>query len=714
MQDNKHDGPELGVWRVSRKPRLRESLFNVIEHILVLVALLVLLSFIQTVTAAQPDFAEVKQGSLFYRSAQDEQYHTAPLLNTNLDMRVSGFINRAHLTQMFHNGSDDWVEGIYVFPLPENAAVDHLRIRIGERVIEGHIQEKKQARQTYERAKVRGQRATLVEQERPNMFTTSVANIGPYEKIVVEIEYQQPLSYDQGKFSLRIPLAITPRYIPGIAMAQDWPTMATPGHGYAPPTSQVPDADRITPPVIADQKINPVSVHIELDAGFALNRIKSTYHPVTIEDHGEGRYTINLAAGQVPSDHDFELTWEPEAGSAPQTALFCERVGEDWYYMGLVLPPQANTPHTKTLAREVIYVIDTSGSMGGVSIRQARAALLLALKRLRHGDYFNVIQFNSVTSQLFDAPKPANQLNLALASNYVRSLEAGGGTEMMGAMQQALAAQDEASRLRQVIFLTDGAVGNEDALFEYIRHHLGNSRLFTVGIGSAPNSHFMNKAAQFGRGKFTYIGNVNEVASKMQTLFAKLDSPLMRDLALRVAADGFELSPAHLPDLYEGEPLFFSARSRSDSGELLLTGMRQDAPWQARLSLQQGRTGEGIAQWWARDQIESLLDSVHDGADADSVRRQVIDLALQHHMVSKYTSLVAVDMTPGRPPQVPLHAQVVPVNLPQGQDAVKIFGMSAQTGTAQYLYWLLGVILLGLAIVLKWIAQRGGCHEQYE
>jgi len=705
MQHNKSEKQVIRIWGVARKPRLRERVLDIAEHLIVLVVFLLFLSFVQTVTAAEPDYTGIKQGTLFYRAAHDGQYRSAPVLDTDVDMRVTGYVNRAHLTQTFTNGSDEWVEGVYVFPLPENAAVDHMRIRIGDRVIEGQIKEKLEARKTYEQAKRAGKRTSLVEQERPNMFTTSVANIGPHETIRVEIEYQQTLVYDQGQFRLRLPLAITPRYIPGTPLDSE---QSSPGLGSATPTDQVADADRITPLVALDQKINPVSIHIELDAGFALSKIKSSYHPVTINNHGEGRYTINLAQGQVPSDHDFELVWTPEAGLAPQTALFSERVGNEMYYLGMILPPQVDGQESTTLPREVIYVIDTSGSMGGVSIRQARTALMMALKRLRSTDYFNVIQFNSVTDTLFDHPVVANMFNKTLATRYVMNLEAGGGTEMMDAMRKALSTNEDSQRLRQVIFLTDGAVGNEEALFKYIHQHLGNSRLFTVGIGSAPNSHFMSKAAQFGRGTFTYISRVTEVAEKMQTLFAKLDSPVMRDLTLEHGVNQFEMSPTHLSDLYLGEPLMFTARTDAVSGELVLNGLRQDQEWSSRLYLQQAKSGRGIAQLWARQRIDSLLDSIEDGADAGMVRQQVISLALSHHMVSKYTSLVAVDVTPVRPSSAPLNSLAVPVNLPQGQDAAKIFALQAQSGTAQNLYWLLGLVLLVMAGAMKLLANRRG------
>jgi len=660
---------------------------------------------VQTVTAGEAiEMEKISQGTLFYRSAHDGQLRTAPMLKTDVDMRVTGFINRAHITQTFHNGSDDWVEGVYVFPLPENAAVDHMRIRIGERVIEGKIKERAEAKKIYEKAKAQGKRTSLLEQERPNMFTTSVANIGPHEEVKIEIEFQQSLRYDQGQFQLRFPLAITPRYIPGNEQASTMQHV----NASSLKTDQVPDADRITPLVSLNKKINPVSIHIELDAGFPVDKISSSYHVIDQKEHGAGRYTITLAEGSLPADRDFELIWQPELAQAPRAALFREQVGDENYYLVMMLPPEQKSEKKQALPREVVYVIDTSGSMGGVSIRQAREALLLALNRLRPDDYFNVIQFNSGTDKLFDEAKPATLFNLGRARMYVSNLNAGGGTEMMSAMREALKKTDDTQRLRQVIFLTDGAIGNEDALFEYIRHHLGNSRLFTVGIGSAPNSHFMSKAAQFGRGTFTYIGDVNEVQKKMQDLFAKLDTPIMRDLKITQHLHDFEMWPQSLPDLYAGEPLMLTARSSIDTGEIQLFGKGQSDDWQVSFYLQQGNGGEGIGKLWARNKIDALLDSLHDGADKETVRSDIITLALNHHLVSKYTSLVAVDITPVRPQHEMLKSKAVPANLPHGQDAKKIFGIQAKTGTSQYMLFLLGCLFLVATLALFMFNQRRG------
>ena len=650
---------------------------------------------------------EVRQGTLYYRTAHDNRFRISPVMKTELDMRVTAMINRARVTQTFYNGSDDWVEGVYVFPLPENAAVDHMRIRVGNRLIEGKIKERAQAKKIYQRAKREGKRASLVEQERPNMFTTSVANIGPREKVHIEIEFQHDLQYDGGLFRLRLPFAITPRYIPGHTADKN----NINSHGSSQSTSQVPDADRITPFVVVNEKINPVSLHIELDAGFPLNDVRSTYHAINKQNHGEGRYSISLAEGDVPADRDFELVWEPVQGYEPRTALFHEEVAGEHYYFGMVLPPE-HEGRKQTLSREVVYVVDTSGSMGGISIQQARNALLLALKRLRPGDYFNVIQFNSFTSKLFPESKPVNSINKAIALRYVRNLEANGGTEMMSAMQQALKVENDKPRLRQIVFLTDGAIGNESALFEYIRHKLGQGRLFTVGIGAAPNSHFMTKAAKFGRGTYTHISKVSEVAEKMKALFAKLDSPVMRDLRINHALTGFELLPDKLPDLYLGEPVMFSLRTTEESGELVIEGKRVKLDWHKQLFLQQANEGKGVAQLWARHKIKQLMNSVYDGADGKKVRDEIVKIALQHHMVSKYTSLVAVDVTPVRPGDEILKTRAVPTNLPHGQQADKIFGLQARTGTAQYLLLVSGFILLMLALYLKTVIKfnkQAGC-----
>ena len=661
---------------------------------------------------------EVQSGTLLFKPKNGGDTLAVPRQATEVTIRVSGVVARATVRQTFRNPHDEWFEGIYVFPLPENAAVDHLKMRIGERVVQGEIKEKAAAKAAYEEAKAGGQRAALLEQERPNMFTSNVANIGPHDEIVVELEYQQTLRYDSGRFSMRFPTAITPRYSPGTMKIG-----GVPGSGWAANTNTVPDAARITPPVpmtgSLDEPLNPFKLTVELDAGVPLAAVDSPYHNIHVREIDAQRREIHLA-GNEWATRDFELTWKPVANRQPQAAFFTEKKADKTYGLLMVMPPAAAA--VKPLPREVIYIIDTSGSMEGTSIVQAREALQMAVERLPVGDSFNVIEFNSYAKALFDDAQPATQENIGTAVRWVKKLRAQGGTEMVLALNLALNGRESHDRIRQVIFLTDGAVGNEDQLFKLIAEKLGDSRLFTVGIGSAPNSYFMTKAAQSGRGTFTYIGKVDEVKEKMAGLFAKLESPVLKGVQVawpqpvNAIAGGMKVEawPQRVPDLYLGEPIVISAALAGAGGEVQLTGMNGDLPWKASLPVASASNGSGMGVLWAREKIGALTDSLREGKSEDEVRSAVVQVALEHHLVSKYTSLVAVDKTPVRRADDPLQTAALPGNLPDGTVHAAIFGGQQgelqgelpQGATDARLNLMLGLMLLLVASVLWQMRRR--------
>jgi len=631
----------------------------------------VTLLFASQAQAAEPP----QQGTLLLRPRAAGEPLSAPLLSTAVAFHVSGMVARARVVQTFRNPGNEWYEGVYVFPLPENSAVDRLRLRIGERVIEGEIQERAAAQRTYAAARTQGMRAALIDQERPNIFTTQVANIGPQETIVVELEYQEVLRYRDGRFSLRFPMVVGPRYIP----------------------RGVEDAARITPAVLRPQEgrppVNPVSIRVELDAGVPLGEISSPYHRVDVKVLGEARREIALADGSTPANRDFELRWSPRPGSAPQLAWFTEKQGGRYYALLMLLPPAAT--QGARLPREVIFVLDTSGSMAGASIRQAREALELALARLAPADRFNVIEFNSTAQALFPQAQEASPAQVQRAIGWVRGLEARGGTEMAAALNLALDGRDAGGRVRQVIFLTDGAIGNEEQLFRLIRSRLGGSRLFTVGIGSAPNSHFMSKAAQLGRGTFSYIGRIDEVGEKMAALFARLEAPVLTGVELRwPEAARAEAWPARIPDLYAGEPVVVSAALERLEGELRVSGVRAGQVWEARVPLAAGAGSAGMGSLWARAKVASLMDSMREGASQDAVREQVIALAIAHRLVTQYTSFVAVDRTPARTSDERLKLAELPTNLPEGWEYDKVFGELPQGATDSRFALLTGLLCL--------------------
>jgi Ca-activated chloride channel family protein len=391
-------------------------------------------------------------------------------------------------------------------------------------------------------------------------------------------------------------------------------------------------------------------------------------------------------------------------GQAPTATIYTQQQGDSSYAF-LMLSPPALSDHLITMQpRETIFVIDTSGSMAGVSIEQAKAALLLALTRMTAQDRFNVIQFNSVTRMLFSQPQPVRTDTLRKAVHYVDQLKANGGTEILPALKMALKGVAPSSHLRQVIFLTDGQVGNEDELFEVIRAQLGTSRLFTIGIGSAPNSHFMRKAAQFGRGTFTHIGSSSEVKDQMDAIFRTLERPVLTDIHVEGLDGPVEMFPARIPDLYDGEPIVVAVKGHVIPETVTVRGMVGSIPWNSSVALKDRASREGLSVYWARQKIASIMDQQHHGQDESAVRHAVLDVALSHHLVSKYTSLVAVDITPVRPMDKMLQTHAMKTNLPEGQDYQAIFGLP-KTATSGQLQIILGLAALAMAALL-WGARK--------
>ena len=615
--------------------------------------------------------ADIEAG-LYLATETPGQVQAAPIVDTRVEIAISGPVARTVVRQTFSNPSGEWVEGIYTFPLPEDSAVDRLRMRIGDRLVEGEIQEKAQARKTYEAAKANGQRASLVSQERPNIFTTEVANIAPGDAITVEIQYQEPLAFDDGAFSMRFPMAIRPRYNPGKPINMMTPT----GFGWSFDTDEVADASRITPPIAAADSAppNPMRLFVTLDPGFQVGEIESPYHPVDVKPTPDGLIHVALKDEWVPADRDFELVWRPMPSAMPTAGVFTETRGNNAYHLLMVIPPDlaADSNEVPAMGREAVFIIDKSGSMGGQAIIQAKEALLLALDRLKSSERFNVVAFSSGAEPLWGAAREATRTNLAEARRFVRGIQAGGGTEMASALRLALDGATDPGRIRQIVFITDGAVGNEEALFRQITAGLGDSRLFTVGIGSAPNSFFMREAAEAGRGSFTYIGALDEVKPKMAGLFAKLERPALTDIALAwPGGHTVEMYPATVPDLYAGEPIIVTAKTKAAAaGEISVTGRHAGADYAAAVSLE-GRGGHaGIGAIWARDKIRTVNRAARKpgGPGPDATRSEIVRIALAHQLVSRFTSLVAVDKGVVRPENQRLASASVPTLLPHGMD----------------------------------------------
>jgi Ca-activated chloride channel homolog len=706
--------------------------------------LLTVLSVIAMTLGAAAGFVSPNQmgtGALLLKTTEPGKYVEAPRLATDFDITITGPIARTRLTQQFKNPTNGWIEGTYVFPMPENAAIDTLKMVIGDRVIVGDIKERQEAKQIYEEAKAKGQKTALLDQERANIFTNQVANIGPNETIVIQIEYQEAIRQSGGLFSLRVPTVVAPRYIP------DPQFVVSENAQFFTVKDSVPDRDKVSPPVLDPRKnapVNPLTLTVHLNPGFALGDVTSSFHDVKAEPQPEGGKLITLARPEF-ADRDFELIWKPAPGAEPEIGLFSESVNGTDYALAYVAPP-ARSAAEKRLPRDVVFVIDNSGSMGGPSMSQAKASLIYALDRLDPADRFNVVRFDDTMDILFPDTVMAAHDNVQLAKGFVGRLEASGGTEMIPPLRAALrdARPDDKTTLRQVVFITDGAIANEQEMFDVLSMMRGRSRVFMVGIGSAPNTYLMTRAAELGRGSYAMIGEGGQVEDRMRELFAKLENPAVTDLKAAFDQATAEVTPAMLPDVYQGEPVMILMKMAERKGTLTLTAKVAGRDWHVRLPLAQAENGSGIAKLWARRRIDDAEVAQTMGTiTPQEADKRILALALEHHLVSRVSSLVAVDKTPSRKPGEQLTAADIPLNLPAGWDYDKVFGKDVnepvklerdakrdftliamtkdrvieqpnaikavdlpQTATPSELLMLVGALLALLAIVFAMLARR--------
>ena len=610
---------------------------------------------------------DVESGQLLMRAG--DELSSAILLSTDIKVSVAGSSSRTIISQRFINTGETWAEGVYVFPIGQNAAVDTLKLRIGDRFIEGQIKEKQQAKVIYKEAKAEGKKTALIEQQKPNLFTNKIANIGPGEIVVVQIEFQSKLLPKDGSWELRLPLVSAPRFdIDAIEEKIEFGNS-----GFSDQSMNTDYNENIDIKVLEETELfNPVEISIDLNTGFELNSLKSSFHKVDIDKLSNGHHRISLL-GPISSDRDFVLRWTA-VDKDTQTSLFKEtQAGQD--HLLLTLNPPLTNKNKHSPDREIIFIQDISGSMGGQPIRQSKIGLEMAIKRLKPQDKFNIVLFNDRFSSYSRTPVKATAKERDKAIRYVRRLQADGGTEMYPALKFSLMNfRSDKSVLKQLIFLTDGAVTQESRLFSLINRELKTARLFTIGIGSAPNSFFMTRAAEIGRGSHIHIGDMDEISNRMSELFSKIENPAVTDLKL-ILPKGFraEVYPNPLPDLYVGDPLSIAIRGRNASGIAKITGKIGSQKWVARIPLDQGAEQIGIAKLWAREKISNLErsrialnPSANQKAHIDS---ELLQTALNYGLVSRLSSMVAVDITPSRPLGVEIGTAKLKAAIPSGWDA---------------------------------------------
>jgi len=608
---------------------------------------------------------------------EEAAFIEAPRLVQSIRVDIAAIVARGSVTQVFRNESEQWVEGMYRFPLPDDAAVDRLTIRVGERVIEGLIQEREEAEQTYEAARDAGQTTALLDRDRPNLFSLSLANIGPGEQISVELGFQATAERDGDAFAFTMPLVTAPRYLPDAALAAiDHPLLR------AAIARQREEAERLGFPVDLSRLSNATALEITLDAGGDIATLESPTHELVVS-RVEERYRIGLRQDEVPADRDMILRWTVERGDEPGAILFHEEMDGRDYLLAMVQPPAPEAAASLDRPRNVTFIIDVSGSMHGQSMEAAQAALLNAIGALDATDTFDIIAFSDRHHRLFGASRLATPNRQLEAAKFVSGLNANGGTEMASPLRDALGnISGGDDTVRQVVFLTDGLVGNEEELLTLIEAGLGDTRLFTVSLGSAPNEWFMEKAAEIGAGDSLRIVDMSEAEDRMNAFYAAIENPVVTDLRLTPAVgDQIEFYPPRLPDLYGTSAVLVPIATDGWDSPITLTGTANGAPWQVEMTRADVRPANGIARLWAQSHVDHILDQQRIGEMTEARARQaVLDVAIPHNIATRYTSFVAVDQEVRRASEEALEEAVMPNNLPAGMSAAAVPapGSSAQ------------------------------------
>ncbi len=572
-----------------------------------------------------------------------------PLKHTDVKATVSGNISRVKVTHTFENPFTTVLEAIYVFPLPDEAAVDTMVIRFCDRTIQGRIEKREEAQAIYERAKRQGQTAGLLEQERANIFTQSLAHIPPGEEIEVVISYSDQLTYKQGSYEFVFPMVVGPRYVPGYPIAD-----ADIAQGSAPApmtlnqdTDLVPDAHRLNAPILpAGVRCgHDIQVTVDIEAGFNLSNLQSPSHQIVV-DNQETVTRITLAARDTLPNKDLILRYQV-TDDALQTSLLTQTDQRGGHFAVHLIP--AHSYDTAAyIPKEMVFLIDTSGSQAGAPLAQCQALMQRFIKALHPQDTFNVVNFANTTQQLAKVSLANTPRHRQQALTYVERLRAGGGTEMMRGFKTVLnLPQLDPERIRNIVLLTDGYIGNETQIFAEVQRSLTpSSRLHSFGAGSSVNRFLLNRVAELGRGISHVVRHDQAIDQVVDTFLNQINNPILGNISLHWEGPGNAPScyPLALPDLFAEQPLIlFGRKLDQQPGTLRITGIKAGGEaFEQSFAIGFEPAGNpAIAQLWGRAKIKELMNHMVSGETTQGVEA-VTETALAYQLLSQYTAFVAV------------------------------------------------------------------------
>lgn len=603
-----------------------------------------------------------------------------PLKHTDVEVEITGFVARVNVTQQFYNPFEHKIEATYAFPLSQDAAVDAMTMKVGARFIAGQIKERVEAQHIYETARQAGHVASMLDQERPNIFTQTVANIEPGKQVEITISYVEALDWKQGQYHFDFPMVVGPRYIPGHGSAAAPMEQAT-------PTAQVPGADRITPPVVPEgmRSGHDITIAVKLDAGAPIQTIKSIEHNINIdyEQADKSKTTINLEDSAEIPNRDFVLTYRTSTDQIEDQLL--SHTDERGNFFTLVLQPPREVTPAMIRPKEIIFVIDKSGSMRGFPIDTAKHSMRLCIKNLNPHDTFNLLTFEGGIGYCFDKPAGNTKENRARALGYLKSLEGSGGTEMMKAINAALGGPRDPERLRVVCFMTDGYVGNDMAIIDAVRTNVDSTRVFSFGIGKSVNRYLLDGMANAGRGEVAYVLNAARAEATAGKFYQRVHAPVLTDVTIdwgQLPVE--EIYPQRIPDLFSATPVVVHGRYRVGGRDTItLRGNTVNGPFERKIEIylpEHEPAGNAMASLWARSKVKDLmlrdLAGIQQGQADAAIRRKILGLGLVYGLVTQFTSFVAVEelhITEGGQPRTIM----VPVEMPEGVTYEGVFGRTS-------------------------------------
>ncbi|MEM1171770.1 MAG: VIT domain-containing protein [Cyanobacteria bacterium P01_H01_bin.35] len=595
-----------------------------------------------------------------------EEKLTFPLKHTEVKAKIAGNLSRVEVTQKFENPFTEPLEATYVFPLPDEAAVDEMEIKIGDRLIKGNIKKREEAKQIYQQAKQEGRTAGLLEQQRDNIFTQSLANIKPGEQIDVIIRYTDSLKFEGGDYEFVFPMVVGPRYIPG-----------TPLDGSG-DTDEVPDASKITPPIVppATRSGHDIGVTVEIDSGMPIFQVHSTSHQIQKSERGEIA-TVKLGNEDTIPNKDLILRYQVGSNNTKATVL--TQADERGGHFALYLIPALRYRTDEIVPKDVVFLMDTSGSQRGEPLLKCQELMRRFIHGLNPNDTFTIIDFSNTAQKLSETPLSNTPRNIAMAINYVNKLNAAGGTELLNGIREVLNfPSPSAGRLRSIVMLTDGYIGNEKAVLAEVQDKLqqGN-RLYSFGVGSSVNRYLINRLAEIGRGIARVVRQDEPTEEVAEKFFQQINNPVLTQIDINWNGKGDvpEIYPVGIPDLFAEQPLVLFGRKQDVvAGELQVNGIAAGGEiYQQTFPINFAESGNvAVAQLWGRQKIKHLTNQMFD-YEKKSMVSKVTETALSYQLLSEYTAFVAVSEEVRVEPGGKSISMEVPVEMAEGVSYEGIF-----------------------------------------